>query len=135
MKACPTRAISKRDDGIVLVDEAKCCGTRACVAACPYGAMHFYEAETGETGRELTPYEKLFQHKYQKGTVQKCTFCSHRIDAGIYTPACVEACPTECRIFGDLDNPNSEVSRHIRRSNGVQPLAEAGTKPSVWYLK
>ena len=134
MQACPTQAISRREDGIVLVDQDKCCGTKACVAACPYGAMHFFDDTNGQS-IELTPFEELFRDKYQKGTVQKCTFCSHRIDAGVYTPACVEVCPTECRIFGDLDDPNSEVSQYTRRKNGVQPREEAGTDPSVWYIK
>lgn len=134
LKACPTGAIYKREDGIVQVNPDVCCGTRACVAACPYGAMHFYDKEQGEFGDEPTPLDRYVQGKWQTGTVQKCTFCSHRIDQGIYRPACVETCPTECRIFGDLDDPQSKVSQLVRKRNGVQPRAEAGTSPSVWYL-
>ncbi len=134
MTACPTKAISRRDDGIIEVNQDVCCGSRACVAACPYGAMHFYDEPGGEFGEELTPLEELFKDKYQKGTVQKCTFCSHRIDAGVYTPACVEACPTSCRIFGDLEDPDSNISQYIRRKNAHQPKPEAGTDPSVWYV-
>jgi molybdopterin-containing oxidoreductase family iron-sulfur binding subunit len=134
LQACPTQAISRRPDGIVLVDEDKCCGSRACVAACPYGAMHFFEEAGGEFGEELTPLEQLFAGKYQKGTVQKCTFCAHRIDAGVPVPACVEACPTSCRIFGDLEDPDSNISHYIRRKNAHQPNPDAGTNPSVWYV-
>jgi dimethyl sulfoxide reductase iron-sulfur subunit len=134
MKACPTRAISKREkDGIVLVDQDKCCGSRACIVACPYGALHFYEGKSGMYGEEITEPEKRGVKKFTAGTVQKCTFCSHRVDEGL-EPACVVTCPTNCRIFGDLDNPQSEVSRLMRQRNGVRPRAEAGTDPSVRYL-
>ena len=75
----------------------------------------------------------------------KCNFCAERIDAGIKqglkpgtdreaTPACVIACPTEARVFGDLDDPNSEVSRVIREENGFQLHPEYGTSPSVYYV-
>ena len=134
MKACPTRAITKRADGIVLVDQNKCCGSRACITACPYGALTYVEKQEGAFGEELTPFEKAFQN-HREGTVQKCTFCAHRIDQGDYQPACVQTCPTRCRIFGDLDDPNSEVSRVIRERNGVQPRPEAGTDPSVYYAR
>jgi len=133
LKACPTTAISKRGDGIVLVDQDKCCGTRACVAACPYGAMNYVHKIEGAFGSELIQLEKK-SFISVAGTVQKCTFCSHRIDAGHYEPACVEVCPTKARIFGDLDDPGSAVSRVIRDRNGVQPRPEAGTNPSVFYL-
>jgi molybdopterin-containing oxidoreductase family iron-sulfur binding subunit len=133
MKACPTHAITKRDDGIVLVDQDKCCGTRACVAACPYGAMNYVHKVEGAFGELIQLEKKSF--KTTAGTVQKCTFCSHRIDAGHYEPACVEVCPTKARIFGDLDDPGSEISRLIRDRNGVQPRPEAGTNPSVYYLR
>jgi molybdopterin-containing oxidoreductase family iron-sulfur binding subunit len=134
MKACPTGAITKRADGIVLVDQKKCCGSRACVAACPYGALSFVKKQQGAFGDELTPFETSFQN-HPEGTAQKCTFCAHRIDQGNYEPACVQTCPTRCRIFGDLDDPNSEVSKVIRERNGVQPRPEAGTDPSVYYAR
>ena len=134
MKACPTGAIQKRDDGIVLVDPDKCCGTRACVAACPYGALSYVDKVEGAFGPELIQLEKK-SSRFVAGIVQKCTFCSHRIDQGVYEPACVEVCPTKARIFGDLDDPQSEVSNVIRSRNGVQPRPEAGTDPSVFYLR
>lgn len=134
LKACPTGAIHKREDGIVLVDQETCCGSRACIAACPYGALHFVEKETGEFGPELIPMEESVYRNTVTGTVQKCTFCAHRIERGVYTPACVETCPTNCRIFGDLADPTSEVSRLIRQHNGLQARPEAGTDPSVYYL-
>jgi molybdopterin-containing oxidoreductase family iron-sulfur binding subunit len=136
LKACPSAAIARREDGIVLVDQRKCCGSRACVAACPYGAMHFVKRVHGEFGEELTHFEQLlYQQQNTTGTVQKCTFCVHRIDQGVYEPACVQTCPTRARIFGDLDDPRSEVSSVIRRRNGTQPRPEAGTDPSVFYFR
>ena len=134
LKACPTGAISKREDGIVLVDENKCCGTRACVTACPYGAMHFYEDKGGEYGNQFVPLDALTREKYTSGTAQKCTFCAHRVDEGL-EPACVEACPTNCRIFGDLDDPHSAPSKLIRQRNAQQPRQEADTDTAVSYLR
>ncbi len=134
LKACPTGAISKREDGIVLVDENKCCGTRACVTACPYGAMHFYEDKGGEYGDQEIPLDALTREKYTSGTAQKCTFCAHRVDEGL-EPACVEACPTNCRIFGDLDDPHSAPSRLIRQRNAQQPRPEADTNTAVSYVR
>jgi molybdopterin-containing oxidoreductase family iron-sulfur binding subunit len=134
MKACPTGAISKREkDGIVLVDQDKCCGSKACIAACPYGALNFYEEEKGHYGEELTPPEARGFKKYTPGTAQKCTFCVHRVDKGL-EPACVTTCPTHCRIFGDLDDPQSEVSQLMRERNSIALRPDAGTNPSVRYL-
>ena len=76
LNACPTGAIFKREDGIVMVNEEVCCGSQACVAACPYGAMHFLETEESEFGGELTPLEKMNFAQWETGTVQKCTFCA-----------------------------------------------------------
>ena len=135
LNACPTGAIFKREDGIVMVNEEVCCGSQACVAACPYGAMHFLETEESEFGGELTPLEKMNFAQWETGTVQKCTFCAHRIDQGVYEPACVETCPANCRFFGDLDDPQSEVSQRVRNRNAQQPREEYGTKPSVYYLR
>jgi len=140
IKACPTNALYKRDDGIVLVDENKCCGTRACMSACPYGALHLLEEEETRYPGEATPYEKFEDKpvKFQKGTVQKCTFCVHRVDQGL-EPACVESCPTNCRIFGDMDDPNSKISKYAahEQEKGREPFAlrpDAETNPSVRHL-
>jgi molybdopterin-containing oxidoreductase family iron-sulfur binding subunit len=71
---------------------------------------------------------------FTEGTVTKCTFCAHRVDQGLL-PACVVTCPTDARIFGDLDDPESAPSVLIRERNGKQPLPEMGTNPSVYYVE
>jgi phenylacetyl-CoA:acceptor oxidoreductase subunit 1 len=131
LKACPTGAIQKREDGIVSVAKDVCCGTRACIVACPYGAMNYYHDERHLPG----PLGELLDGRYEVGTAQKCTFCSHRIDTGNPIPACVETCPTNCRIFGDLDDPNSEISRRRRETGAFQARPEAATQPRVWYVR
>ncbi len=94
---CPTHASFQREDGIVLVDPNKCILCGSCVTACPYAA------------RQVNLLLK---------TIDKCTFCAHRVDRGLL-PACVETCPAHVRIFGDLDDPNSEVSRIVREHHAV----------------
>ncbi|HEY97170.1 MAG TPA: 4Fe-4S dicluster domain-containing protein [Dehalococcoidia bacterium] len=149
VKACPTRATTRRDDGIVIIDYDKCVGCRYCLIACPFQQRTFYTDGEKEyfPGQGLTEYEEIGRRLYplETGTVMKCNFCSERIDAGIEkglkpgtdreaTPACVIACPTEARVFGDLDDPNSEVSRKLREEKGVQLHPEYGTEPSVYYV-
>lgn len=134
VQACPSGALSQRPDGIVLVDQEVCCGSRACMAACPYGALHFYDGRQAEFEAGLTPFEQRFQGKFQPGTVQKCTLCAHRLDQGILQPACVETCPTECRVFGDLDDPESAPSKLLATRKGFALRPEAGTGPSVRYV-
>ena len=149
VKACPTRATTRRDDGIVIVDDEKCVGCRYCLIACPYQQRTYHANDQKEyfPGQGLTEYEVIGRELYplETGTVMKCNFCTERIDAGIElglkpgtdreaTPACVIACPTEARVFGDLDDPNSEVSRQIREENGFQLHPEYGTNPSVYYI-
>lgn len=135
-KACPTRAIYRTKEGIVLIDEEKCSGVRACVSACPYGAI-FFPLEDGYFPGKMTVYEE-FHNKYRKKDIAlKCNLCYHRLKEG-KEPACVVACPTECRIFGDLDDPNSKPNRYIReRKPPVKPLPlrpETGNKPKILYL-
>ncbi len=133
--ACPTGASSRNEKGVVSVDKSMCIGCRSCMAACPYNARYFnfgapasYYPEKG-----LTPYEQARLGDHVSGTVGKCDFCQARVAAG-EQPACVQTCITGCRVFGDLDDPASEVSRLIVEQ-GAQPLhPELGTEPSVYYI-
>jgi len=116
---CPTGASYKRaEDGIVLVDEDKCIGCQLCAWACPYGAREFSE---------------------QRGVMQKCTLCVDRIynetlEPVDRQPACVMACPTRARHFGDLGDPESDVSRLVAERDGQALMPELGYRPVNRYL-
>ena len=131
---CPTGATYQRPDGIVLIDSNKCIGCKACMVACPYDSRDIFENGKGYFGDNLTPYESQAYAKHVEGTVQKCTFCAHRLEKGL-KPFCVENCITGALIFGDLDDPNSEVSQALREARGTMRLKEElRTKPSIYYL-
>jgi Fe-S-cluster-containing dehydrogenase component len=149
VKACPTRATTKREDGIVIIDSDKCVGCRYCLIACPYQQRTFYSNGNKEyfPGQGFTEYEIIGKELYplQPGTVVKCNFCAERIDAGIKrglkpgvdreaTPACVITCAPKARYFGDLDDPDSEVSKLIKEKRGYQLHPEYGTDPSFYYI-
>ncbi|MBI2848313.1 MAG: 4Fe-4S dicluster domain-containing protein [Chloroflexi bacterium] len=150
VKVCPTQATTRREeDGLVIIDSNKCVGCRYCVIACPYQNRTFYADGKKEywPGQGFTELELMGRQLYplQPGTVIKCNFCVERIDAGLKkglkpgldreaTPACVITCPAKARYFGDLDDPNSEVSRLIIERKGAQLHPEYGTDPSVYYL-
>ncbi len=131
---CPTGASYKRaEDGIVLVDEDKCIGCQLCAWACPYGA------------REIAlppakPRASDAGHKDSKrGTMQKCTLCVDRIynetlDERDRQPACVLACPTRARMFGDLGDPESTVSKVVAERGGYALMPEFGYRPVNRYL-
>ena len=131
---CPTGASAKRPDGIVTVDKKKCLGCQSCVIACPYGARSYYSEEKEYfPGQGMTPYEKVGNLRHQTGVVEKCDFCSSRLEKGL-EPSCVNGCMAKARYIGDLDDPNSNVSQLIVKYNGFQMHPELGTDPSVYYL-
>lgn len=112
LDACPTEALSRGADGRVEIDQDRCCGNKACIAACPYQAIFINSAT---------------------GIADKCNFCTHRTDVGL-DPACVTACPCDALRFGDLDDPQDPVSRYAEQ-RGARPFKEsAGTRPSVLYV-
>jgi len=133
LPVCPTGATYKRADGIVDIDRDKCVGCRACMMACPYQARFFQEGNETYFPGGVTPYESRGYGRHQAGTVSKCNFCLPRLEQGL-EPACVANCMARARIFGDLDDPQSEVSRTIRERGGTQLYAELGTDPSIYYL-
>ncbi len=109
--ACPVQAIYRRQDGIVLVDEAKCDGCLMCMETCPYGVL---------------------VHKSKTNTVWKCTLCVHRIDEG-EAPFCVDCCEMEAMFFGDISDPSTQVSRWAEQRNAYVYKPELNTSPGVRY--
>ena len=109
---CPTRATYKTNAGLVLIDYDKCILCKACMVACPYDARYVSE---------------------QGYVVDKCTMCVHRIMEG-REPACVETCPPRVRTFGDLNDPNSEVSRLLASRDYYRLKPEKNTRPGLYYL-
>lgn len=139
-KVCPTGATKQNEEGIVTVDKKLCMGCAACMMACPYGQRHvvtkwetYYPAAEGE----LDPYQAYCKKKWEDkngyGMATKCDFCYDRVQKG-EQPGCVKSCPAKARVFGDLNDPESEVSVLLRRERGYQLNPEFGTKPSVYYL-
>ncbi len=112
--ACPVGATFKRADGVVVIDPKICIGCGNCVTACPYGARYRYPATK---------------------KADKCDFCSHRLAQG-RAPACVETCPTKARVFGDLNDPESEAARLVKEKKTIQVLAPfSAVRPNTYYLE
>ncbi|MRX83678.1 4Fe-4S dicluster domain-containing protein [Eggerthella guodeyinii] len=132
-KVCPVGATYKDPEtGVVRQDYDKCIGCRMCMAACPYtGVRSFNWDEPGYAVDVTFGDEDLPTH--QKHVVEKCTFCYQRITKG-ETPACMVLCPARARHWGDLDDPESAVSKLIRERKVMQLLPEKDTKPSVYYF-
>lgn len=130
VKVCPVGATYRDNDGRILINYDRCIGCRYCMAACPYNVRVFnWQEPVREPGFSYGDVPAR-----PKGVVEKCTLCVERTSKG-KEPVCVEVCPAKARMFGDLDDPNSEVSKAIRERGGQQLLAEKGTKPQVYYLR
>lgn len=110
---CPTRALFRREDGIVDLDPDWCIGCKSCIAACPYDQL-FIDPNTA--------------------TAEKCNFCANRLEVGL-EPACVVVCPTQCRIFGDIDDAESNISRRIAHDPVSVRKEEYATGPNIYYLE
>ncbi len=109
---CPSGALHRQDNGLVLLDPGQCEGCGACVEACPYGAIQIDD---------------------ERGTAEKCNLCSHRVLAG-QEPFCALCCEGQAIHFGDLNDPSSRVSALIQRADAFCLKPEAGTRPRVYYL-
>ncbi|MFN8594955.1 MAG: 4Fe-4S dicluster domain-containing protein [Anaerolineae bacterium] len=145
VEVCPVQATYHREDGLVVMDYSRCIGCRYCEVACPYDARKFNWKERTDTN----PYEPTWGvaevERRPRGVVEKCTFCIQRIDYGLAhnlmpgedreaTPACVNACPVGARVFGNLKDENSKVSRMIKANPTIRLREELGTEPSVYYI-
>ncbi len=134
VKACPVEATWMEPDGIVVVDYDWCIGCRYCMAACPYWARHFNWTVPEIPKEEMNPTTHYLGNRPRpRGVVEKCHFCIQRTRNG-RQPACMEACPTGSRIFGNLLDPDSEI-RYVLANKQVFRLKEdLGTEPKFWYF-
>lgn len=146
VEVCPVKATYVRDDGLVIMDYTRCIGCRYCEVACPYDARKFNWEERTDTENPYAPtWGTAEVERRPRGVIEKCTFCVHRIDRGLElglipgevreaTPACVNICPVEARVFGNLKDPDSKVSQTIAGNATFRLREELGTEPSVYYI-
>ena len=141
MSVCPTGATKKREDGVVYIDYAKCMGCGYCVLACPYDARSLLKEER----RYFDGADLAGNRPRPLGATTKCDLCFDRLDSGLRegkepgvdpdaTPVCVTVCPAKAVVFGDLDAPESDISKVIRTGESFRLLPAMGTNPSVYYL-
>ena len=133
-KVCPVGATWKEPDGIVVIDYDWCIGCRSCMAACPYGARHFNWADPAIPSDELNTNMHLLGNRPRpRGVVEKCTFCIQRTREGRY-PACVEICPVGARKFGNLLDPQSEISKILKEKRVFVLKSGLRTEPKFYYF-
>ena len=128
---CPSSATSRREDGIVMQDPSLCIGCRYCMMVCPFTSVRVFADEHPKYVLPFPTGENPIPHR--GSTVEKCTFCAHRVVRG-EQPACVESCPTTARTFGDLNDPTSQVAQLLAVRPHFSLLADKGTGSSVYYL-
>jgi len=114
------RATYKRPDGVILVDQDRCIGCGLCLRHCPYNVRSFDPVKKAGGNPEENPADK-------------CTFCEHRVEKGL-VPSCVNTCQARARVFGDINDPDSEVSRLLKKHEAEVLLPGKGTKPRVYYI-
>jgi len=144
MHVCPTTATRKRADGIVTIDYDLCMGCAYCAVACPYDARFKVDRAEYAYGTSMKNEEKTL-HEERIGVATKCTFCVERIDAGLAkglkpgadpeaTPACVNSCIAQALHFGDVEDPDSNVSQLLAENQHFRLNEELGTGPRFYYL-
>lgn len=142
---CPVRASYYRDDGIVMMDYDRCIGCRYCEIACPYQARSFNWKKFEGNNPYVPEWGQPEVERRPRGVPEKCAFCYQRIDRGMSlgltpgvdpdaTPACVGVCPVGARTFGDLNDPESEVSKLLKSHVSYRLREDLGTGPRVYYL-
>ena len=131
---CPVKATWKEKDGIVVIDYDWCIGCRYCEAACPYDGRRFNWSTPHVPENELNKDQHYLGNRpRKKGVMEKCTFCIQKTRKG-ENPACVEACPTGARIFGNLLDPNSTIRWVIENKKVFRLKEDLGTEPKFWYF-
>ena len=134
VKVCPVQATWAEPDGIVVVDYNWCIGCRYCEAACPYHARRFNWTRPEIPAEEINPVQAYLSNRIRpQGVVEKCTFCLHRTREG-RLPACLEACPTGARVFGNLLDPDSEIRWVLANKRVFVLKEELGTRPRFFYF-
>jgi molybdopterin-containing oxidoreductase family iron-sulfur binding subunit len=134
IKACPTKATWQEPDGIVVVDYDWCIGCRYCMAACPYWGRRFNWGDPVVPKEEINTKQHYLGNRMRwKGVMEKCTFCVQRTRQG-KLPACVDACPTGSRVFGNLLDPDSEIRFVLKNKKVFRFKEELNTDPKFWYF-
>jgi Fe-S-cluster-containing dehydrogenase component len=131
---CPVEATWREEDGLVVIDYDWCIGCRYCMAACPYDGRRFNWSKPEVPKEELNKEQHYLGNRpRKKGVMEKCTFCIQRSRSG-KNPACVEACPTGARIFGNLLDPNSTIRWVLENKQVFRLKEDLGTDPKFWYF-
>ncbi len=132
VEVCPTEATYREPEtGVVMQDPSSCIGCRYCMLVCPFTGIRVFADQRLQFSLPYRTGDSPLAHRAK--TVEKCTFCEHRLNQGLM-PSCVDACPLNARIFGDLNDSSSEVCNLLRTRAHFQLLVEKETQPGVYYL-